>query len=76
MYRVQQTLTCIFTKKVSVSLPTKFKLATDELWFACGATVKELVGTEQKLADLLIRANLTCQKPVEAIYYSVGSYLN
>ena len=36
------------------------------------ATVKELVGTEQQFTDLFIRANLTCQKPVEAIYYSVG----
>ena len=63
-------------KKISVSLPRKFKLATDKLWFTCGATVKELIGTEQQFADLFIRVSLTCQKPVEAIYYSVGSYPN
>ena len=63
-------------KEVSVSLLRKFKLATDKLWFNCGVTVKELIGTEQQFADLFIRANLTCQKPVEAIYYSVGSYPN
>ena len=63
-------------KKVSVSLPTKSKLATDKLWFTCSATVKELVGTEHQFVDRFIRANLTCQKTVEVIYYSVGSYLN
>ena len=66
----------IHGKKISKSLPRKFKLATDKLWFTYGATVKELIGTEQQFADLFIRVSLTCQKPVEAIYYSVGSYPN
>ena len=66
----------IHGKKLSKSLLRKFKLATDKLWFTCGATVKELIGTEQQFADLFIRVSLTCQKPVEAIYYSVGSYPN
>ena len=38
--------------------------------------MEELVSTEQQFTDLFIRANLTCQKPVEAIYYNVGLHPN
>ena len=59
-------------KKVSPSTIHKFRKKTSDLWFTCGASIKELVGKETSFDSLFIRNNLTCQRPVEAIYYKAN----
>lgn len=58
-------------KKESPSTIQKFRIKTSDLWFTCGASIKELVGKET-FDSLFIRNNLTCQRPVEAIYYKAN----
>lgn len=59
-------------KKVPTNIIKQFKHEISELWFTCGATIEELVGKETAYDILFIRANNTCQKPVESIYYSAN----
>ena len=59
-------------KKVSPSTIHKFRKKTSDLWFTCGASIKELVGKETSFDSLFIRNNLTCQRPEEAIYYKAN----
>ena len=49
----------------------KFKKETNDLLFTCGTTIEELVDKPSDY-DFYVRVNLTCQIPVEALYYSAN----
>ena len=54
-------------KKPPTAVLRKFKQHT------CGTTVAELTGNDREFAEhLQIKGNLTCQMPVEKLYYSAG----
>ena len=46
----------------------KFKKETNDLFFTCGTTIEEIVDKPSDY-NFYVRANLTCQMLVEAIYY-------
>ena len=49
----------------------KFKKETNDLLFTCGTTIEEMVDKPSDY-DFYVCANLTCQIPVEALYYSAN----
>ena len=76
------TLTCtecdkprlvLARKKPPTAVLRKFKRHTADLYFTCGTTVAELTGNDKEFVEhLQIKRNLTCQMPVEKLYYSAG----
>ena len=76
------TLTCtecdkprlvLAKKKPPTAVLHKFKRHTADLYFTCGTTVAELTGNDKEFVEhLQIKGNLTCQMPVEKLYYSAG----
>ena len=49
----------------------KLKKETNDLLFTCSTTIEEMVDKPSGY-DFYVHANLTCQIPVEALYYSVN----
>ena len=49
----------------------QFKKETNDLLFTCGTTIEEMVDKSSDY-DFYICADLTCQIPVEALYYSAN----
>ena len=60
-----------YKKKVLPHIMKKFKKETNDLLFTCGTTIEEMIDKPSHY-DFYVCANLTCQIPVEALYYSAN----
>ena len=62
----------IFLKlKVSPNITLKFKKETSDLFCICGTSIEEL-SSKEVYNVLLVKNNLTCENPVESIYYTLS----
>ena len=70
-YQCERPRVIYSKKKVLPSIIKKFKRETNDLLFTCGTTIEEIVHKPEDY-DFYVRGNLTCQVPVESLYYSAN----